>query len=217
MIVSPFNNVLVKIDTKYIQDITNVIRMANLNPNTQVNPADYVSITGEVVSTPRAISKRYDYKGFSIKDIKVSDIAIFSYAVIFTFTETEDGSATYRNMFRYKEREYWKVDIQNLYAVIRKGMIIMQNGYCMVQNIAPPSLIVMPNNAKKSISTSTATLTNIGNNIEGGNKIEAVSGDIVHYNPQKLVQYSIKDKKFGILRQKDIFGIEIGRYNFLNN
>ncbi len=212
MIASPQNNVIVTIPEKYIANLSNMIRMANLNYGSQINPADFVNIIGEVVSVPKLISKRHDYIGFTAKDIRKGDKAIFSYAVIFTFTEKEDNTATYRNMFWYKGLEYWQVDIQNLYAVIRNGKIIMVNGYCMVEEMSEPSMIVLPASMQKLIRASTATLTQIGNNLEGVPKIEAQVGDIVHYNPAKLVKYEIKGKTFGILRQKDICGVEIGDY-----
>jgi co-chaperonin GroES (HSP10) len=212
---APFNNLLVKIETKFIQEVTHAIRMANLNHGTQINPADYVSITGEIVSLPKKIMDRYDYNGFSLKDIRIGDIAIFSYAIIFTFVEKADGEATYKNMFYYAGNEYWKVDIQNLYGVIRNGKIIMVNGYCMVEQMSQPSMIILPASEKRKIRASTATLTQIGNNLEGEKTISAYPGDKVHYNPNKLIEYSIGEKKFGILRQKDIAGVEIGGYSHL--
>lgn len=216
MIVSPYNNVLVKIESKFVSSVSNALKMAALNPGVQINPADFVNVTGEVVAIPRKISDRYDYQGFSTKDIKVGDIAIFSYAVIFSFIEHTDGNATYKNVFWYKGTDYWKVDIQNLYGVIRDKKIIMVNGFCMVGNMSQPSLIVMPNSQKKTTKASTATLTHIGNNLEGVRKINAEPGDLVHYNPSKLIEYKINDKKFGILRQKDILGVEIGGYSYIS-
>lgn len=216
MIISPFNNVLVAIDQKFIAEVTNAIRMANLNNGSQINPADFVQIIGTIVSVPKMISERHDYKGFSVKDLKVGDKAIFSYTVIFSFIEGEDGNATYKNVFWYKGKDYWKVDIQSLYAVIRDGNIIMVNGYCMVQDWSAPSAIILPNSEKKKLRASTAVLTQINNNLQGQQRIEAQAGDIVHYNPSKLIEYSINGKKFGILRQKDILAIEVGDYSFLN-
>jgi co-chaperonin GroES (HSP10) len=212
MIVSPVSNVIVKIDTKHIANLSNMIRIANLNPQSQINPADYVNVIGEVISVPKLISKRHDYIGFSSKDIQKGDKAIFSYAVIFSFTENENGTATYKNLFWYKGQEYWKVDIQNLYAVIRNGQIIMVNGYCMVEEMSEPSAIILSQSMKKIIRASTATLTNIGNNLEGTPNIEAKAGDTVHYNPAKLIQYQVNGKKFGILQQKHICGVEVGLY-----
>jgi hypothetical protein len=54
---SPLNNVLVTIDRKYIGHITDVLRMSQLAPDSQLNPADLVNIIGTVVSVPRGTSK----------------------------------------------------------------------------------------------------------------------------------------------------------------
>jgi len=212
MLKSPVNSLIVTIDTKYIADLSNMIKRANLNPQTQINPADYVQLIGSIVSFPRTIIERNDYEGFSCKDIRVGDKAIFSHNVVFSFTEQVGGTATYKNMFWFRGQEYWKVDIQQLYAVIRNEQIIMVNGYCMVEEMSEPSQIVVPAKMKKILRTSTATLTGIGNPLEGQERISAERGDIVHYNPNKVITYQIKGKKFGILKQNQICAVEVGKY-----
>lgn len=215
-IISPSNNVIVKIDSKFVENVTNAIKMANLNPGSQLNPADYVNITGEVVSLPKSISKRMDYRGYTTKDVQVGDIAIFSYKVIFSFDELPDGNAGYRNLFWYKGQEYWLVDIQELYGVIRGNDIIMVNGYCMVGDLSPKSEIVLLNKEKKrKPMVANATLWHIGNNLETAPKIKAEAGDKVYYNPNRCLEYKLGEKKFGIVRQKDIGVISIGQYSIL--
>lgn len=210
---SATNHVIVTIDTKYISDLYNMIRRAALNPGSQINPADYVQITGQVVSAPKSICGRADYKGFTTKNIQVGDTAIFSYRVVFTFDEAADGSATHKNAFMYRGKEYWKVDIQDLFAVIRDGNMIMQNGYCMVQGMTAPPVLIMPVHTKRAVNVASATITHVGDNLSGVKPIHARNGDTVFYNPSKLQQYRINGKEFGILRQKDILAFSVADYN----
>ena len=107
----------------------------------------------------------------------------------------------------YKDKEYWSVDIQKVFAVIRNREIIMVNGYCMLENIKLSSKIILPPYLKKNVNASSATLTQIGNNLSHLNKININPGAEVFYNPMIAQEYKIKDKKFAIIRQKDILGI----------
>lgn len=214
-LISPLNNVLVTIDSKFTQNVTNAIRMANLNPNVQINPADYCQIIGDIVSVPRGTSKRIDYSGYSLDGIRVGDVGIFSYTVVYSFIELGNNEATYKNCFWYKGKDYWKVDIQSLYGVIRGKEIIMMNGYCMIENLEPESPIVLLEKDKKNNRAQSATLTHIGKNLTGMKQIEAQVGDTVFFNPSKAVKYNIGDKHFAIIRQRDILGHEIGAYSFL--
>jgi co-chaperonin GroES (HSP10) len=210
---SPTNNIIVTIDTRYIADLYNMIRLAALNPGSQINPADYVQIIGKVVSVPKSICGRQDYKGYSAYNIKEGDMAIFSYKVVFTFDEDGDGGAAHRNAFMHKGKEYWKVDVQELFGVIRDGQIIMQNGYCMVQDMTAPPVLIMPVHTKRMPNCCSATLTHVGENLTTAPRIHAKSGDTVYYNPAKLQPYKINGKPFGILRQKDILAFSVAKYD----
>lgn len=212
MIQSPLNNVLVTIDAKYIENFSNMLRQASLNHGSQINPADYVNIIGTIVSIPQEISNKKEYKGFTTNDIKIGDKAIFRYDVVFDFTEQEDGSAKFKNCFWYKGQEYWAVDILKLFAVIRDGKIIMLNGYCMLEDIATPPMILLPQHMKRFANAAKATLTNIGNPMCHVKRIDAQEGDIVFFNPNLIQVYKIRGKEFGILPQHHILGREIQKY-----
>lgn len=214
MIQSPLNNVVVQVETKYHSNFSNMVKRANLNPGSQINPADYVQITGKVVSVPKAISNRYDYKGFTTNDIYPDDIAIFRYDVIYDFIENESGDEPlYKNMVWMKGQEYFMADIQKIFGVIRAGEIIMVNGYCMVENMSIPSALILPQHLKNVIQASSATLTQIGRNLTHMKRISAQPGDTVYYNPGIIQNYEINGKKFGVLSQRQILGRKIANYS----
>lgn len=213
MIQSPLNNVVVQVETKYHKNFSNMLKRANLNPGSQINPADFVQITGKVVSVPKAISTRMDYKGYVTDDIYPGDIAIFRYDVIYSFLENAQGDEPlYANMIWFKGQEYFMADIQKVFAVIRAGEVIMVNGYCMVEEMSVPSALILPNHLKNVIQASSAVLTHIGKPLSHQKAIQAQPGDIVYYNPGLVQTYEINGKKFGILSQRHILGRKIASY-----
>jgi co-chaperonin GroES (HSP10) len=208
MMQAPINNLLIKFDTKYISHYSNIIKAANLNPGSQVNPADLVNIVGEVVSVPRSITRgKRGYEGFSTEDIRVGDTAIVRYDVIFDFdVNAESNEQFYRNATVYKGKEYFKCDIQKVFGVIRNGEIIMVNGYCMIQDMSKPSQIVLPQYMTSLTRACQATLAQIGSNEQGRERIEAAQGDTIFYNNNKVQTYKLQNREVGIIRQRDILG-----------
>lgn len=214
MIKCPLNKVVVQVETKYHKNFSNMIKRANMNPSSQVNPADYVQILGKVVSVPDMISIRLDYKGFTTIDIYPDDIAIFRYDVIYDFIENSEGDEpVYKNMIWVKGQEYFFADIQKVFGVIRAGEIIMANGYCMVENMSPKPIIVLPQHLKNVIQVASATLTQIGMPLSHHKHIGATRGDTIFYNPNILQHYEINGKQFGILTQKQVLGRKIANYS----
>lgn len=212
MLIAPINNVLVKIKTKYHKNISNIMLLADFNPANQLNPADLVNIVGEIVSLPLAISDRRDYKGFTTKDMQVGDTAIFRYDVIYDFVQN-DKEFRYKNCIWYKGEEYWQVDIQKVFGVIRNGKIIMVNGYCMVEDTPPPSNLILPQEGRQYTNAAIATLTHIGKNLDHLNPIEAYPGDKVFFNHHFLQKYEMNKKPFGIITQKRIYGKKVADYS----
>ena len=208
------NNVIVTIEKRMIADLYNAIRMANMTPEGHVNPADYVNIIGTVVALPRSVCKRPDYAGFSTKDLRVGDTIIFSYQVVFSMDEGENGEAVHTNAFFYEGKEYWKVDVQQIFAAIRGNEIIMINGYVMLQEVhAPSQIILLSDESKKMVRASKSFLSHIGNNLDGKKNVRAAQGDTVYIDFRKAQHYKIGERPIAIVRQKDIYAVEVGGYN----
>lgn len=209
MLQSPYNNLLLSIKDVFVKQYGAVAKTSALySQASDINPADMVNIVGQIEALPRAITTEAlfgGYKGYSTKDMQVGDTAIYRYDVIFDF---DNQSGRFKNMFWYKGAEYWSCDVQKCFAVIRRGEIIMVNGYCMVEDCKNPVNIILPHNMKNIDGIGTATLTQIGNNLTHLPNIEAEPGDTVFYDPRKLQKYEIGKKKFGILRQSQVYGVK---------
>lgn len=213
MFSSPINNVIVQVDQKWVGHFTDILRASQINPANQLNPADLVNIVGTVVTVPQSISKRADYKGFTMEDIRVGDTAIFRYDVIYSFLKMPEGcDPVYKNQIFYRGQSYWAVDIHKLFAVIRNGRIIMVNGYCMIEDMSVPSALILPQHMKRLMQAGQAVLTQIGKNLSHLSTLPIEPGDMVFYDPRVVQNYEIKGKKFGIISQRHIFGKKVASY-----
>lgn len=208
---SAVNRVVVQVETKYVRNFTSILRMAAIQNNTSIEPADYVNIVGKVISAPKSISNKREYEGFSQHDIKPGDTVIFSNQVIYSFVQTDpEAEPIYRNLVWYKGQEYFFADITHIFAVIRDGEIRMQNGYVMVENMEKQAKIYVPQNIKKKISSATAIVSNVDKN-----NPELKIGDIVYFNPNVIQLYQINGKPFGILSDRHILGKGVPDYSRL--
>lgn len=149
--VSPSNMVYVTVTTKWVSQITNIMRLSQIMNDSSIDANDVVQIVGKVVSLPKKISSRIDFIGFSTKDIKEGDIVIFASSVINDVEligDDEEAVPHYKNMFYYRGVEYFAVDIRKIFGVIRNGEIIMVNGYTMC-DIYEDSKIIIPQHLRK--------------------------------------------------------------------
>ena len=202
----PNDKVVVKVKDKYTQKMSNILRLASLQNNTSIDPADFVNIVGEVVSLPKSISKQNE--GFSTKGIKVGDMAIFSYQVIYDIIlKAETDKLEFRNMITYHGEEYFLADITLIFAVIRNEEIKMINGWVML-NEYKKSVILMQNQNKKTKGTVTSDILYINDSKENDAAINVNSGEIVYFSPYRPQHYHINGKPFIILRQNQILGKE---------
>jgi len=209
MIQSPVNNVIVKVKTKYIGNISKILQLSSIQNGASVDSVDLVNIVGEVVSLPKTISDKIGYKGFSTKDIQVGDIAIFSYSVIHDFIiPAEDADPVYRNRMYYGGEEYFLADITKIFGVIRDGNIIMINGYIMAGVFAETQLVI-PASLKKIKKAAETELMHIDYQKIDEKKLDVNQGDKIYFNSMTAQKYQINDKPFSIISQNKIFGKEI--------
>src|SRR6185295_4251198 len=128
MLQSPCNTLLLKIGDVFVKHFGPVARTSALYGQTSdINPADMVNIVGEIAALPKVIMEDAPgYKGFSTRDMRVGDTAIFRYDVIHSYSS---DNTRFKNMFWYRGKEYWAADIQKIFAIIMHGEIVMVNGY----------------------------------------------------------------------------------------
>lgn len=205
MITSAENKIILKITTKYISNFTDIMKVSAIQNFATLHLEDLCNIVGEVVSLPKSISKDRTHTGFSTKDIRVGDKAIFSFSVVYDFIQKEDADPLYKNLITYKTKEYWQADITKIYAVIRDGEIIMVNGYVMATPFQEDKIVVSAV-SKKIKGCKSSTVMHVGNPKETLKKIPIKSGDTIYFNPMIAQKYQINDKHFIILQQHQVLG-----------
>ena len=209
MLQSVQNNVFVKVDHKYIGNISNLMRIASIQNGASVDPSQFVNIMGTVVSIPKSISGKREDNGFTTENIKIGDTAIFSYIVIYDLImEEEDADPIYKNRVWLDAKELFAVDIKNLFAVIRDGEIIMLNGYVMTTDFEE-SKIIIPAHMRRLKKSAKCEVISIGEPKQGEPKLDISRGDEVYFNPLIAQKYQISGKKFCIITQKQVFGKKI--------
>ena len=206
---SQVNNVIVKVKTKYIGNISKILQLSAIQNGSSVDSVDLVNIMGEIVSLPRTISDKIGYKGFSTKDLQVGDTAIFSYNVIHDFViPAEDADPIYRNRLMYEGEEYFLADITRIFGVIRNEEIIMVNGYVMASEFSESSL-VLPASLKKIKKAAETDVMHIGFPKLQEENINVIQGDRIYFNSMTAQKYQINQKPFSIIQQNKIFGKEV--------
>lgn len=204
VIESAVNDIIVQVNGTLQESFHNMIARANLNPGTQVNPNDYVNIVGRVVSVPRSVCKRMDYKGFKIHDLEVGDRLIFSYMVIGSLTELIGGDFSHTNSVVIKGKEYWRCDIRHAFAVIKSdGEIKMLNDYVMITPPQPPTKLFLPTTTNKVKKWAVeASVEAIGRQ----NINSFALGETVLVDYKKVQHYKMKDSVFAIIESRHIYG-----------
>lgn len=209
MIQAPTNKVIVHPKTRYIRHISDLMKRSSIQNGASVDPADVVNIVGEIVSIPKQITNDKQYEGYSIQDLQIGDMAIFSFKVIYDLViKQENGEPIYRNLIKYDGKEYFSCDIRNLFGVIRDGEIIMVNGFVMLEEFEQDK-IILAQTIKKTKRAKYSHIMHIGNNRQHLPNIQASNGDLVYFNSDKVQHYEINGKKFIILQQDKILGKEI--------
>lgn len=204
MIQAPQNNVILKVATKYVSNISSIMKVSALLNGSTVDPVQIVNIVGEVISIPQQIKGR-GYEGFSTKDIQVGDTAIYRFDLIYDFKEVKDAEPIYKNRIEFEGKEYWSCDIKKIFGVIRNGEIIMINGYVMITDFDEMK-IHLPAYMKKARGSQRSIVMHIGNPKENARMLNVESGDTVFFNPNKTAKYQIKGKHFRIIQQDKILG-----------
>ena len=209
MIQATTNSVIVKVDHKYTSNLSSILKLASIQNNATVDPADLVNIMGEVISLPKRIDNKREYAGFTAENIQIGDTAIFSYSVILDLVEQPNGAdPIFKNNFFYKGKDYFLCDITKLYAVIRDVQIIMQNGYVMGTPIEE-SKIILPAGMRNQKKASYSTVMHIGYPKTTEKQIEAIGGDVIYVNSNVVEKYQINKKHFIITQQSKVLGIKM--------
>lgn len=201
MLTAPANNLIIQIKEKFQQKI------GSLFIDNRLEPQESVTITGTVVSVPRAITERRDLLGYSTAGIKPGDHVIFRYTVIASFSaQPKNDSNVFKNRIWHNGQEYWRCSIMEVFAVIRGEEIMMLNGYVMTDLPEQTSLIYRT--TVKDYDCTTARVLNIGWRRTNEPAIPVNKGDRIYFHPRLAQHYRIDEKQFLIIRQSHVLGVE---------
>lgn len=206
MIQAPVDKLILHLETKYIKNFSEIAKRSAIADGASVHLEDLCQIVGEVVSIPKTISDDKWHKGFSTKDIKVGDTAIFSFNIVYDwYQKVHMGEPLYKNLITIQGKEFWMADITKIYAVIRNNETIMVNGYIMAYPFVEDKIIT-ETKSKKLKGVKSSEIMHIGNPKEGQRPITAKQGDTIYYPPNLPIKYQINNKPFIILQQHQVYG-----------
>jgi co-chaperonin GroES (HSP10) len=110
------NYVLVEIEKKF-QDNAGGIFI-----DTTWTPEEHTTLEGVVVMPP--VRVKSDYYRKITGTVEKGDKIFFSYGVIFAYkTQPDDDTPVYKNLVIYEGKEYWKVDMGEIFCVNGERMV----------------------------------------------------------------------------------------------
>lgn len=210
------NNLLVTLQKKLYDTVT-FDSGITLHIDPSWHPEEFSMLTATVVSVPRGVIDRFDYEGMTC-DVQPGDEILMRYDVVFAYKNQPDrDTPIYKNMILYfneetrKYEEYWLCDLQKVFAIIRDGKYIMQNGYVMCEPVEKihsnlTTRLWTPDQAKGIVYNDRVKITAIWEPLRGNYLLDIYPGDIVHVNTGFAQKYKIDTKTFWIIKQSHILG-----------
>jgi len=198
--IAPLNNLFVTIEKKFY-DTVSFESGITLYKDTTFHPEESAMIIGKVVSVPNGIQQRPDYEGFQCR-MEPGDIILMRYDVVFCYIDQPDrDTPIYKNVLLYNGAEYWRVNIQQVFAIQRGNGWEMVNGYVMGDNINVErrGAIFVPEVFQASEYNHTMRVRHIG-------PAAVVPGDIIHVMPNVAQRYELDADVFYIIKQSHVLG-----------
>lgn len=210
---APLNNCFVTIEKKF-HDSTTFESGITLYHDTTFHPEEHAMLRGQIVSLPTGVQIRADYEGMTLDGLQPGDDILMRYDVVFAYSDQPDRSTPlYKNMLWLDGEEYWRVDIQKIFAVVRDGMYHMLNGYVMVEQYIEErshSFLIIPKAYRKIPAATIMVIRHIGEPAAGLRPVALKAGDRIVCMPGVAQPYRINDDKFWILKQSHI----VGKYTY---
>lgn len=203
---APVNKLIVTLEKKFYDSVTfQSGQTIYFDPSWQ--PEEFAMLQARVVSVPKGVTERNDYKGVVV-DISPGDKILMRYDVVFSYKDQPDrDSPVFKNLlFDYNEKkqrfeELWLCDILQIFAIIREREFVMINGYVLLDPIVEErdslsSLIIIPDNYKQTSPKYRARIRAINSK-----KFDLQAGDEVYINPATVMCYQINLDKFYVIKE----------------
>lgn len=209
--VAPLNIVFVKI-TKKLYDTIRFASGVTLYKNTSFHPEEASMCEATVVSLPRAVQDRFDYAGMSTFPMSPGDTILIRYDVVFHYALQPDrDSPVWKNILLWEGEEYWRVDIQQVFGILRKGYVEMLNGYIMCDPCSvhvdfgsfasPTGFVVKQSNELYKVRY-------LGDPLPHDPNLQLHPGDHVHIRPGLAQNYETDWGDFSIIKQSHVLARE---------
>ena len=204
---APINNLYVTIEKKFYDTVTFASGIV-LYKDTTFHPEESVMLIAKVISVPKAIQQRYDYDGMQCI-IKPGDTILMRYDVVFCYVDQpERDTPIYKNVLLYNGVEYWKVDIQKVFAIQRGVDWEMVNGYALCEpyneTISFGKLLVVPENYRTIQRNNTMKVKYINAPLTTAPVLPVLPNDLIHVVPDVAQLYEIDGHPLYIIKQSHI-------------
>lgn len=112
---------------------------------------------------------------------------------------------TFNNLFEYDKKDYWKCELNQIYAVRRKGHLIAlgEKVICLPVEEKVPVFYIPNAIQNKDVKV---RYTDRGRVLSGGKDIGLKKDMIVAFNPSSLERYDFFGKQYYIINQNRILG-----------
>lgn len=206
---APVNTIYATIEKKFYDTIEYASGI-KLYKDTGFHPEEAAMLQATVVSVPKEIIDRPDYAGFTI-NVQPGDTILIRYDVVFSYKDQPDRSTPiYDNVVLYNGVEYWKVDIQKIFGIIRKGEIIMINGHVCCDRLEEErpdyGALILPAHYRIAERSDKMVVKYIGLPLREQPTLSISPGDIVYCLPGVAQAYEINLQKFYIIKQSHLLG-----------
>lgn len=204
---APLNNLYVTIEKKFYDTVTFASGIV-LYKDTTFHPEEAAMLIAKVISVPKAIQKRYDYNGMQCV-IKPGDTILMRYDVVFCYVDQpERDTPIYKNVLLYNGVEYWKVDIQKVFAIQRGTEWEMINGYVLCEPyneaVSFGKFLLVPEMYQTAQRNNTMKVRHIDQPLTNAAALPISPGDLIHVVADVAQLYEIEGNPFYIIKQSHI-------------
>lgn len=213
--VAPVNNIIVTLKKKYYDSVS-FKSGVTLHFDPMWHPEEYAMLQATVASVPRGVINRFDYMGMSI-EMQPGDEILVRYDLVFSYSEQQDrDTPKYKNLLLHhdgeKYVEYWLCDIQKVFAIIKDGEYIMQNGYVLLDPIMEDTstisnIIELPDTIKVQQSKRAGIVRAIGAPLKHQPQFSVQPGDKVYVLPGTIQHYRVDANEFMICKQSHLLAV----------
>lgn len=208
---APINVVYVKIQKK-VYDSVRFPSGTIIYKDTSFHPEESSMCEATVVSVCPLIQDRFDYAGMRADMLQPGDTILIRYDVVFHYShQPERDTPIWKNIIVWNGEEYWRVDIQQIFGILRKGYVEMINGYVMCDPCtirADFGSFGVPRGFEYKLSNELYKIRYVGEPLPQEPKLEVTAGDIIHIRPGLAQNYQTDWGDFSIIKQSHILARE---------